>query len=135
MEGEWVNLNEWVRAKVSHVEFIVKKLLTREIKLRYENLRFLILEKIDPSPPPRKKDTTDNWYSRIDYKYALRNARWKFHWFSYLDYMYEPLRVPEFFETYSKRSQKILNPLVRIIGIRHYESKQRYQALLDKKNN
>ncbi len=51
MESEWINVNEWVSSKISQVVFTVRKLLTRDIKAKYETLRYLILEKIDPSPP------------------------------------------------------------------------------------
>lgn len=126
--------NKWISSKISQLLFIVRKLLTRDIKAKYETLRYLVLEKIDPSPPGKRKENTDDWYRRIEYKYALRHARWSYQQLSYVNYLYEPLRVPEFFEIYSKKSQKILSPLVRVIGLQFYASRQRYQELLDKVN-
>lgn len=133
MEDERINLNEWVSSKISQLVFAVRKLLTRDIKAKYETFRYLVLEKIDPTPPPKGKVNPDEWYSQIGYKYALRHARWSYQQWSYANYLYEPLRTPEFFENYSKQSQKILNPLVRVIGLQFYASRQRYQELLDKK--
>ena len=92
-----ININEWISSNISEVVFTV---------------RYLVLEKIDPSPPGKRKENTDD-----------------------VNYLYEPLRTPEFFATYSKQSQKILNPLVRVIGLQFYAARQRYQELLDKQNH
>ena len=127
--------DEWIVINKSFFRYLIYVQWIPRLRVYYERIRYLLLEKIDPSPPGKRKENTDSWYSRIDYKYALRHARWTYREFEYLENLYEPLRSPEYSDSYSKRSHKILDPLVRIVGIRFYASKQKYQELLDKGKN
>ena len=113
--------------------FHLRMVLIPDLENRLNRGVYLFLEKIDPSPRKKRRELDEDWYKRIDIKYALRNARFSYFQTSYLNYFYYIKMYPGALDHHPKAVQREFKELIREIHLLAYRCEASYRAVLERK--
>lgn len=127
-------VSEKVKDKIlQYVFYIVYNLNVKiipKINIGVNRFIYTTQEKLDPSPPKKKKEADKDWYKRIDIKYALRHAKFFRLYTTYLSLVVKQRLTFGLLEGHPKSFQKKYKELVSAVNETAYKCEENYNMLL-----